>query len=69
MRYKDRIFYRWKTWTPMFKKLNSVSRSALEWIRFRRLRKSYDVMIKMCLGVIDKRTHSLKEMRKVKYFY
>ena len=68
MRYKDRIFYRWKTWTPIFKKLNSQERAAIAWIRVKRLRKCCDVMILMCLDVIDKRSKSLKDMRKVKYY-
>lgn len=38
--------------------------SAEKWIRLRRLRKSYNVMIQLCLVVVDKRSEALRRMRK-----
>ena len=34
-------------------------------MRFRRLRKSYNVMIQLCLVVINKRSKALRKLRKV----
>ncbi|RYH15346.1 hypothetical protein EON65_31855 [archaeon] len=64
IRYRNKLFFIWKQWAPKYKKLRTFNHIASEWLRIKRVRKSFDVMISICLTVVGARTEKIKELRR-----
>lgn len=64
VRYRDKLFYLWKSWAPKHRKLRKFHNIATEWLRIQRVRKSFSYMSTICLKVIGKRTEKMKELRR-----
>ena len=64
VRYRNKLFYVWKNWAPVHRKLRKFNDIAVEWLRIQRVRKSFGYMSSICLKVIGKRTEKMKDLRR-----
>lgn len=64
VRYRNEIFYKWKKWAPMEKKMSVLTKKATDWLRLNQIRRVYDIMAAQCFHVIGHRTKTLKELRR-----
>jgi hypothetical protein len=65
MRYAEKIFYAWQQWAPKHRKLRQFNDIATEWVRLQRVRRSFNVMTKICETMISMRSEKIKELRKI----
>jgi len=64
VRFRDRIFYKWKKWAPHYRNMRLFMTKAINLIQYKKTENAFKAMVRICTNVIGKRTEKIKELRR-----